>query len=354
MAHPRLLPIFILLLSTTLLPSCRKSKDLPTVSAPVRVTVMEVSNNSSGESRQYSGTVSSAQTTTASFTVAGTITNLSASEGQKVTKGELLGTLDAGDYVNARNIAYAQLEEAQDAYERLKKLHDANALPEVKWVEMEQKLKQAQNAAEMADRTLGDTRLHSPATGVISRKFVSTGEAVIPVQPIYEIVSTGQLNVEVSVSENEVAHFAVGQPAEIAFNVPDITPIKGKVVSKTVVADPLTRSYTVKIDIPSENGKILPGMIANVTFGTNPSEAKDSILPDSGITLPSGSVLLNHDNRWFVWVVKNNTAQRRFVETDQLVADGIRVTSGLLPGDTVIVEGMQKVGSGSKVSPITK
>ena len=330
--------------------SCNKKKEGPTVAPPVRVTVMTVSSGDNNSEREYSATVSSSSTTTVSFSVPGTIASLNASEGQKVGKGQILGKIEAGDYENAKNIADATLAEAQDGYDRLKKLHDANALPEVKWVEMQQKLKQARNAAEMAARTLNDAVLRSPVSGTISRKFVEPGQTVVPVQPIYEIVSTQSLDVDVPVSENEISKFSTGQKAYVTFDAPDVSPAEGKVKSKSVVADPLTRSYTVKVELKSSPEKVLPGMLANVVFekDTVATEKNDNII------LPPGTALLAEDNSWFVWLVKDSVAERRFIEVDELVADGMLVKSGLNAGDAVIIAGMQKVGSGSKVIPLYK
>lgn len=338
------LPVTLLIISlfTT---GCKKGKDAPSVAPPVKVKVLKVSSENIERSRNYSGTVSSAETTTVSFSVAGTIIDLYAKEGQKVSKGQLLGKVRNGEYLNAYNIAEAQLAEAQDGYNRLKKLHDANALPEVKWVEMEQKLKQAQNAAEMAQRTLNDANLYSPASGTITQKFADVGQTVMPVQPIYEIISTSDLQIEISVSEKEIGSFSPGEVALITIDTPDVEPFEGKITQKSTVADPLTRTYTVKLSIPNKSGKILPGMLGNVRF----EKKEDNSSENRGIELPSGSVLLNDDNRWFVWVVNDSVAERRFITAEELTANGVLVNSGLKPGDLVIVEGTQKVGTGTKV-----
>ena len=332
--------------------ACKKDKkEGPTVAPPVKVTVMEVTENNISKGMEFSGTVSSAETTTVSFSVAGTITDLYAKEGQKVSKGELLGKVRDGEYLNAYNIARAQLAEAQDGYERLKKLHDANALPDVKWVEIQQKLEQAENAAEMAKRTLEDANLHSPASGTVTQKFADVGQTVMPVQPIYEIVATNDLTIDIPVSENEIGNFNIGEKAKVRITAAGNEEIEGKVTQKSVSADPLTRSYTVKISIPSMDGKILPGMIGSVEFESD-EKLKDETQM-TGVSLPSQAVLLNEDNRWFVWVVKDSVAERRFVTVDELVAKGVIVKTGLHPGDKVIVAGMQKVGSGCRVSTQT-
>lgn len=340
----RLIALFSIII---LAASCKKNDDKPVVQPPIKVTVMEISGGGGVSSREYSGTVSSSETTTVSFSVAGTINALYVKEGDKVKKGQLLGKVRNGEYLNAYNIAEAELTEAQDGYNRLKKLHDANALPDVKWVEIQQKLKQAENAAEMAKRSLDDTELHSPVSGTVTQKFADPGQSVLPVQPVYEIVATNDITIDIPVSENEIGNFSIGEKAHVEIESLKGMVLEGKVTQKSVTADPLTRSYMVKLGIPNTEGKILPGMIGSVKFDESsfPSENGDN----KSFFLPSQAVLLNHDNRWFVWVVRDSVAERRFVTADELVAKGILITSGLQAGDKVIVEGMQKIGTGSRV-----
>lgn len=327
--------------------SCKKKGEKMTPQPPVKVEIMQVGYLSDEETRTYSGTVSSAETATVSFRVGGTITELPVKEGQKVSKGQLLGKVRNGDYLNAYNIANAQLNEAQDAYNRLKKLHDANALPDIKWVEIQQKLEQAKNAAEMARRALDDASLHAPVSGIVTRRFADVGQTILPVEPIYEIVSTTDFTIDVPVSENEVGTFEIGRRALVNLEASDIGSLEGQVTQKTVVADPLTRAFTVKVAIPNKDGKVLPGMTGTVKFIPSSSETASLKV----ITLPSQAVLLDSDNRLFVWVVEDSVARRRFVTADELVADGVEILSGLDKGDKVIVAGMQKVGTGTKVIP---
>ena len=343
-----LLPSFMLFFSV-IGSSCKEKKDVPSLAPPVKVSILQVSPEISVNSRKYSGTVSSASTTTVSFSVPGTITALYATEGQKVTKGQLLGKVRNGEYQNAYNITEAQLAEAQDGYDRLKKLHDANALPEIKWVEIQQKLKQAQNAMEMAKRTLEDANLHSPATGTITQKFIDVGETVMPIEPIYEIAAIEKLTVDIPVPESQIGSFSIGEKADVKIDAIGDAVIEGRISSKSVTSDPITRSYEVKVAINNVDGRILPGMIAGVTFSPQNIKDGEEEAVKQSIILPSQAVLLNDNNRWFVWIVEDSVSQRRFVEVDELVAEGVKVTSGLKSGDRVIVAGMQKVGSGTRV-----
>ena len=330
--------------------SCKDKSDKPTLQPPVKVVVMEVSPSDFKDSGSFSGTVSASESTTVSFAVPGTITALYVKEGDKVNKGQLLGKLRDGEYLNAYNISLAELAEAQDGYRRLEKLHDANALPDVKWVEMEQRLKQAQNAVEMAKRTLDDAQLHAPVSGTVTQKFADAGQNVVPVQPVFEIVSLQDLRIDIPVSADIISDFKIGQKATVDIPASGLPPFEGKVTQKSVVADPLTRNFNVKISIPSQSDKIFPGMLGNVTF--EDIQTSDSISRE--VELPSRAVLLNDDNRWFVWVVNDSLTQRRFVEAGRLTSQGVIINSGLQSGDLVVIDGMQKVGSGTKVLPILK
>lgn len=335
---------------TVVLSAC-SHHDKPVVQPPVRVEVKVAGASSASASAQtYSGTVESADASSVSFSVPGTITKIYVEEGQKVTKGQLLAQVKSESLINSRNIAQAELEEARDAYQRLKKLHDADALPDIKWVEIQSKLKQAENAAALADRAVGDASLRSPISGYVSQKFADDGQTVVPAEPVLKIVNLDKLQVAISVPEDEISSFGPSATATVTFDVADNLTVTGKIGQKGVVADPLTRSYSVKFDIDNAGGKILPGMIGSVNVRGLESDTVSSGL--SAIILPSQAVLLSADNRQFVWIVKDGKAERKFVVADELSADGVRVNSGLEAGDSVIVAGMQKVGTGSAVTVI--
>lgn len=335
---------------TTILTGCGK-KEQATVAGPVRVNV-EVAGtsptNSSG--RNYSGTVEAANSSTVSFSVPGTITKVYVEEGQRIAKGQLIAQVKSDNLINSRNIAQAELEEARDAYQRLKKLHDAKALPDIKWVEIQAKLKQAENAADLAERAVGDATIHSPISGYVTQKFASEGQTVIPAEPIVKIVSLNNLQVSISVPENEISSFTPATAAIITFDVPENLKVSGTLAHKEVMADPLTRSYTVKFNIDDAGGKILPGMIGSVAVDELKSDSTATTATE--IMLPSQAVLLSADNHQFVWIVKDGKAQRRDVVADELSVQGVTVKSGLTPGDSVIVAGMQKVSTGTPVSVI--
>lgn len=335
---------------TCILSGCNKHEQA-VAEGPVRVDVKVIGTTDTKYAGQnYSGTVEAADASTVSFSVPGTITKIYVKEGQKIAKGQLIAQIKSESLTNSRNIAQAELEEARDAYQRLKKLHDANALPDIKWVEIQAKLKQAENAAALADRAVNDASIYSPINGYVAQKFADDGQNVIPAEPIVKVVNLNDLQIAISVPENEIASFGEETTATITFDVANNLTLKGKISRKAVVADPLTRSYTVKFDIDNSNGAILPGMIGSVSVDRGKNS--DTTGLQNVVTLPSQAVLLSSDNKQFVWMVKNGKAVRKDVMADELSTDGVTVKSGLNAGDSVIVAGMQKVSTGTRVTAV--
>lgn len=334
----------IVALSLCTFPSCRRA-DRPAAQGPVPVKVLAVDPVASLSSTDFSGTVEAAETTPVSFSVPGTIVGMYVDEGQRVAKGQLIARIKSASLVNSANIARAELEQARDAYNRLKKLHDADALPDIKWVEVQAKLRQAENAAEMADRAVTDATIHAPVAGVVSRKLADVGETVISAQPIVEIVGVDGLKIAISVPENEISAIVPGSSATVVIPALDSLRVDGRNAVKSVVADPLTRAFTVRYDIPNPSRRILPGMIGDVDIALQ--------RPDSAaaaqVMLPPRAVLLDSDNRYFVWLVSKARAERRFVSVASLQADGVVVSAGIARGDSVIIDGMQKVSTGTPV-----
>lgn len=313
---------------------------------PVRVRVMSAnpSATASASADTYSATTEAGSSTIVSFSVGGTINKINVAEGQRVSKGQLIATVDGASLKNAYDIAQATLREAQDAYNRMKKLHDAKALPDMQWVSVQEKLKQAEAAAAIAKTSMNDANIYSPMSGVVARKLADVGQTVAPGMPIVEIMDVSSLKVKISVPESDLANLKTGMNATIM--VGDRT-YSGKLVEKSVAANSLSRNYDVKFRVTNPDDKLLPGMICNVSVeDVAPSTDAES---SAVIVLPPQAVVLDFDNTCYVWVKKNGLAQRVRVNVGGLDSRGVIISGGLTPSDSVIVEGQQKLSTGLKV-----
>jgi RND family efflux transporter MFP subunit len=235
--------------------------------------------------------------------------------------------------------AQATLEQAQDAYDRLKKVHDNGSLPEIKWREMVANLEKAQAALDLANAMLADNTVTAPFDGTVTNLSAVKGESITPLKPIMRIISTEGLVVKISVPENEIAKVQIGDEAQILIPALDNRRCKGHILEKNMTSSLLTHSYPVKVLIDEKDEAFTPGMIAKVVLSAD---------VDNGIVVPANAVLINNDGK-FVWVAKDGRATRQNITISGYSGTGVVVSEGLHSGDIVIVEGYQKVSEGMKV-----
>lgn len=329
--------------SLFLLTGCKEKTTKPQTDAAVAVKEMTIGESFLPEDYHYSGTTEEENGTQLSFTLGGTITSLRVKVGDHVRKGQLMATVDPTSVKNSHAMALATKKQAEDAYQRMKQLHDKGSLPDIKWVEAESRLAQAVAAEEIARKNLDDCNLYAPVSGVVSEKYVEQGQNAAPGLPIIKVVSTNDLNVRVSVPEQDVSSVKIGQRADIIVEALDGRHLTGRVVEKGVVADALSRSYPIKIKVDGTHADLLPGMVAKVSIRTASTAS-------TAIVIPSRLLQLSDDNTCFVWVDEGGKASRRTVEVGEFTSGGVNIVSGLKNGDKVIVEGQQKVCNGTKLT----
>ena len=307
----------------------------------VRVEVTQVKTATADRTSRYSGTVEEESGTLLSFAVGGTVSRVLVDEGDRVGKGQLIATLDTEQLTHNHASAQAALAQAEDAYRRMEELHGKGSLPEIKWVEAQTALQRARASEQMARKQLADCRLYAPFSGVISKKFAEKGQNVGAGTQIAKLVAVGRMKVKISVPESEIAQISIGQKADVTIEALGGASMQATVTEKGVAADPLSRSYDVKLSLPKADRKLLPGMVADVALrGGNTSMA---------CILPAHIVQIDERNNEFVWLAVGGKAVKRIVTVGGFTADGVTVTSGLADGDMVITAGAQKVSEGMRV-----
>ena len=112
---------------------------------------------------------------------------------------------------------------------------------------------------------------------------------------------------------------------------------------RNVQGDPLTHTYDVFLELKNPNLQLLPGMVVSVSMPIG------SETDTNNITVPIQAVQQNADNTHFVWLKKNNKAQRQTVQIGQTQGNRIVISSGLKEKDEVIIEGYQKVSEDSNI-----
>src|SRR4030042_5833230 len=168
---------------------------------------------SSGTEISLSGNIEGNRTVRLGFLVAGKIDYSAAEEGQMVTKGQLLASLDPASYSIAKEIADAQVSQVQDEYDRLKVMHDRNSLSESDFTKISLGLQQARAQQKLHAKNLADTRLYVPFHGVLLKKLAEVGEITGTGLPLFVVSDIRTVKVTAYIPENELHRIKLGQEA---------------------------------------------------------------------------------------------------------------------------------------------
>ena len=307
---------------------------------PVKITELIISQTASEKS--YIGTVEESVALSLSFSGMGTVEQVYISEGQKVQKGQLLAVLNSATADNSYQLMLAKQQQAQDAYDRLLKIHENGPLPDIKMVEVETGLQQAKLMTAVAKKNLDDCKLYAPWAGVIASRRVESGSSIMPGITAFKLISINKVNVKISIPENEIGSITEGQTAKIVVSALNNAVFTGKIDIKGVAATPLTHTYEANISINNPQLQLMPGMICKVLLSGDADVSE--------IVVPFHAIQIAADGNKYVWLADDGIAKRRHVKTGNLTNNGIIVTDGLTEGDKLIIEGFQKVSEGSKIS----
>lgn len=335
----------VFILTIALLAACNNTrKDEPLAETGTKVRTAKVQTVIDKASLGFSGTVEASQVIPLSFRTTGTVSEIFVEVGDNVKKGQLLATLDDSDLQNIYNTMLAKYKQAEDAYNRLKQVYDEGSLPEIKWVEMQSNYDQAKSALELSKNNLEKCRLLSPVSGIVGRRNIEPGQSAISLAgaPI-ELVKIEKVLVKISVPENEINQIGEGDTALVTVSALGGKSFDGQVTNVSPVAELMSRTYTVKITLNNPDLDLKPGMVCDVSLES----------PSGNVVLlvPKKAVNKDHEGKTFVFVVDTDqeTVRKQIIKVGQYYENGIIVMDGLIEGQNVVCEGIEKLSDNSKI-----
>ncbi len=312
-----------------------------TLPAAIPVSVLEIKPVQMRDVIYLPGTTEAWQDVQVAADTPGRIEWMGPREGEKVNKGDLLIKIDVSAHKAAMDHAAAQFKLADDLYQRRKRLFERKIIAKE---ELDQSATQRTLAAtdyEQIKVRYNHGFPRSPITGIINHLYVDTGEFIDTGKPITDIVNIDRIKINVRVPELDIRFVRVGQktPAKIdAFPERDLN---GKVDFVAFKADPATKTFLVRTLIDNPLGDIRPGMIGRVAFVRR-------VITDA-LVAPLFA-LVDKGGERLVFVEEYGLAQSRTVSIGVIQGDRVQITSGLKPGDHLIVRGHTEVEDGMKVS----
>lgn len=335
--------IFICLFLLSFSGGCRNRKPHnETGDLPAKVITQRIFCSTIADDISLSGNIEGNKTIKLGFIVAGRINYMAREEGQAVYRGELLSSLDPTSYSIAKELADIQLSQVEDEYNRLKLMHDNNSLSESDFVKITSGLEQAKAQQKLQEKNLKETKIYSPVNGVLLKRLAEPGEITGVGMPVLVVSEINKVKVNAFVPENELHKIKIGQDVQIRVSSLD-TSYHGRIIEVGSAADPVSRSFPVKIEVENSGLLLRPGMIAEV-YAVSPE--KRSIL-----LMPAEAILHDFDNQSFVFIVDTvkNIVFRRNVSPGKIYKNKVEIVSGLGEGDLIVTGGQHKLVDGSLV-----
>ena len=355
----KLLPTALTLVAATLLLSAC-SKPAPP-EAPIRaVKVLTVGIDNMHSGAEFAGEVRARVESRLGFRVAGKMVRRQAELGQRVKAGDVLAQLDPQDYQLAAQAGQAQVvaaltnrDLAAADFKRFKELRDQNFISGAELERRDAALKAAQaqlDQAQAQSRGQGNqaayTTLVADTSGVITSVEAEPGQVVAAGTPVLRIAQDGPRDVVFAVPEDKVAMIKAGSSAEVRAWAGK-TAFKGLVREVAASADPITRTFTVKVGLEALDAK--EALALGTTVSVIPQAFDRSNV--QVIKLPT-SALRQDGKTSAVWVLDTNTMTVKLQPVQIATADGneVVIASGLQPGMQVVSAGVHVLAPGEKVT----
>ena len=339
----------------TTLAACSK-KEAP--QEPLRsVKLLTVAGTDLDITGDYSGEVRAQVESRLGFQVAGKLVQRPAEQGQRVTAGQLLALIDAKDYQLSAQAAAAQVVSAQSqrdlALADFKRFEALKAQNFISGAELERReanlkaadaqLNQAKAQAQAQTNQAGYARLTASQSGVITGVDAEVGQVVSAGQPVVRLAHDGPRDAVFAVPEAMALTLKVGQKMKATLVSTGQT-LQGKVRELAASADPVTRTYAVKLAL--EGSERLPlGSTVNVQALQLPgSQAGVIKLPTSALRQEGAGTA--------VWVLDaaSMTVLSQSVQVGMVDGNEVVITSGLQPGQQVVSAGVHVLSPGQKVT----
>ncbi len=287
------------------------------------------------------GTTEAWQDVQVSADTAGRIEWIGPREGERVNKGDLLVKIDVSALKAALDHAAAQFKLADDLYQRRRRLFERKIIAKEELDQSETQRTLAATDYEQIKVRYDHGFPRSPISGIINHLYVDTGEFIDTGKPLADIVNIDRIKINVQVPELDIRFVLRGQKTPVRIDAFPERALSGGVDFVAFKADPATKTFLVRTLIENPHGDIRPGMIARVVFVRQ-------IIPDA-LAAPLFA-LVDKGGERLVFVEKDGVAHSRTVSIGVIEGDRVQVTSGLSPGDHLIVKGQTEVEDGMKVS----
>jgi RND family efflux transporter MFP subunit len=362
----RLIPI---LLALTAFVGCSSSRETASAAPETvsNVPVFTVHPTNVPDLLEEVGTVRAVQTSQLASQMMGNIVEIRAHEGDRVRRGQVLAVIDdaqprAGlDRATAAELASGQEISAADSdfalaeatFKRYQTLYDRKSVSPQEFDEVKARYQatqarrdiaragqaQAKAALQQAHTTMSYTRVLAPFDGVVTEKKADVGTLASPGMPLFTLEDVRRYRLEATVNETALRYVRIGQQVSILIDALGDKELKGKVVEIVPAADPASRTFLVKLDLPADP-QLRSGLFGRAHFARG---ERTSLL------IPRSAVVERGQLQGVYILDQSKIANLRYITLGKPSGQQVEVLAGLQDGESVIAEPGSRELGGKKI-----
>ena len=336
--------------------SCADEKTTETKSNAAVLVEVNTPTIHGGTNFQASGTVKAKQNATLSTRMMGTVQNILVKTGEQVKKGQLLMQIDNKDVLAQVRQADAGKSQAASAfklakknYERFKALLQKNSVSQKEFDDVETGYTMAKSQLEIANQAhkqataqLKYSNIRAPFTGIITNRFVNSGDIASPGVPLMHLENTEKFEVITTVPEAYISKIDQNDQVKVIIKS-NQTEFSGKVSEISRSAVKTGGQFTVRIAIETPNRMLFSGMYTSVIF---PYEDDNTSSEAPTLVIPIQALIKKGQLTGIYTVGRNDVAQLRWLKIGKTFGDQVEVLSGLKVDEQFIISSSSKLYNG--------
>lgn len=322
------------------------AKELDTTANLTLVTAFQAKDTVFNHYIELQGNVTTKENILVNAEYAGTLQKVFVTEGQKVSKGQVLAKIDDGGLGAQLAQLKAQSNLAKTTFERQKRLWDQNIGSEIQFLQARTQYESNKSAVEQLEKQLSKAVVVAPFNGTIEHISSDQGSNISIGTPILRIVSLNDMYIETEVPEKYLASIDKGTEVIAVF------PVLGKKVDTEIrqvsnYINPSNRTFRIEVDVPNKDHMIKPNLTAKVII--------NDYTNDSTFLVPQSIITENSDGHQYLYLASNiqkdgeAEVHQAIVKTGKTQGSLVEILEGIKTGDHLIKEGARSVQEGQKV-----
>lgn len=273
----------------------------------------------------------------------GIVKQIHVAEGQSVSKGQRLVSLDTELIQRNINEVQTSYELAKDIFERQERLWEQKIGSEVQYLEAKNRKESLEATLATLNRQAGMGMVTAPFSGIVDEIVPKVGEMASPMMHVARVVSLNEMYLKADVSENYAGSVKEGMLVNVI--VPGVDTLKSQIDRVGQFINPENRTFEITVAL-DESASLKPNMYAALEI--------NDILRDSVITIPSSMIQEDFEGRSYVYTLTSAGSafevKKTFVSSGPSYQSETLIESGLKAGDKVVSKGARKVVDGEKVN----